>query len=153
MEIIVIAIIIVGIGVFIYIVSENKKYAEHAEYSPDIQTEVIDQPLVEKTESQTNYQQVPIREMVELESLSDENSLKSISTFVLIGGIVSSIVLFFSLAIITVPRDIYSGQPETTFSGSGFAISLGVLISAIASFYFLNVIANISISLKRLISK
>lgn len=36
MEIIVIAIIIVGIGVFIYIVSENKKYAEHAEYSPDV---------------------------------------------------------------------------------------------------------------------
>ena len=85
----------------------------------------------------------------EIESISDEKSLKTIVNIILIVGIISSLILLFTVTIIQVKGE-YSFKNETIFSSSGFVITIGTLFSSIALWAFLRVIANISITLKEL---
>ena len=82
-------------------------------------------------------------------SLGEEKTLKTIADIVLVVGIISSLILFFTITIINVPGA-YSFETKTGFSASGLVNTLGVLFSSIAFWAFFRVISNISISLKEL---
>lgn len=81
-------------------------------------------------------------------SLSEEKTLKTIADIVLVVGIISSVILLFTITIINVGE--YSWENEFKFSASGLVNTLGVLFSSIAIWALLRVISNISISLKEL---
>lgn len=89
------------------------------------------------------------KESISDELISDEKSLKTIANIILIVGIISSLILLFTVTIIQVKGE-YSFQNETIFSSSGLVITIGTLFSSIALWAFLRVIANISITLKEL---
>lgn len=82
-------------------------------------------------------------------SLSEEMTLRTIADIVLVVGIISSLILFFTITIINVPGS-YSWETKTGFSAAGMVNTLGVLFSSIAVWAFFRVISNISISLKEL---
>lgn len=81
-------------------------------------------------------------------SLSEEKTLNVIANIVLILGIISSLILFFTIALIH--KSYLFGEDQTDLNTSGLVITLGVLLSSIAFWAFFRVISNISISLKEL---
>lgn len=98
----------------------------------------------------------PQTEVNNVQSLhSDEESLKLVARILLLGGIISALILFFNLAIITIPSEYtqFGGKSKTIFNWPGFVISLCTLLSSIGLYYFMVVIGNISISLKEMNKK
>jgi len=81
------------------------------------------------------------------ELFRDENRLKGVADFVLIAGIISAVILFFTTAIVTIKGE-YSFQNETLFSWAGFVTVITTLLFTIGVWAFLRVISNISITLK-----
>lgn len=82
--------------------------------------------------------------------LNDEKTLKTIADIVLLVGIISAVILFASIGIVSQPGRYSWEDEETVASGSGIVITLGVLFSSIATWAFFRVMSNISISLKEL---
>ena len=85
--------------------------------------------------------------------ITEENTLKVIANVILIVGIISSLILLFTVAIIQIQiKGEYSfeDKTETIFNASGFVITIGTFFSSIALWAFLRVIGNISITLKEL---
>ena len=74
-----------------------------------------------------------------------ESTLKTIAMVILICGIIVSIILLFTIVFVGVSGTYYS---EKEFNPSGFAMTIGILLSSIASWASLNVFANISLRLK-----
>lgn len=83
---------------------------------------------------------------VESIDLSDEDLLKNVAGIFLFFGVVASIYLFVTISYVTVGVDDYAGV--TYFNWAGVIYSLASLISSVALWAFLRVVANISISLK-----
>lgn len=96
----------------------------------------------------------PVTEIASSKSeMSDENMLKIIANVILVVGIIASIVLLFTVAIVQVQiQDEYSylTKTETRWSSAGFAITIGTFLFSIVLWSFFRVIINISISLKEL---
>jgi hypothetical protein len=84
--------------------------------------------------------------------VSQEDNLSSIATIILMLGIVSSVILFFSLGLETEPSPYGTGS-QTGFNGVGIALTIGSLLSSIVMYYVLQVLGSISKSLKRLVAK
>ena len=80
-----------------------------------------------------------------------EDTLKTISGWVLFLGIVLSIVSFFTTTLIQDPE--YTYRTKLIFNLSGLIPTIAILITSIATRTFLIVISEISISLKKLIKK
>ncbi len=103
----------------------------------------------EKLEPQTQIENVKINV-----DTDEEDTLRTISTFVLVIGICISIFSFVTLSFITVeyPNSEFSSLTEKkyVFNPSGFIVSICILIGSILLSSFLKVISNISISLKEL---
>ena len=115
---------------------------------------VIDHNGSYEQTKETNSDEMNNDELVEdqissLELISDEVTLKKIGLIFLLVGIISSIILFFTITIIDFEGE-YSFQDEIIFSWSGLIITLGTLFLSIALWAFFRVIANISISLKKI---
>lgn len=79
-------------------------------------------------------------------NIQDEKGLKVIAVIILIAGIIISGILGFTSIFIDLPQTQY--LVEYIFNPIGFVITLGTLVSSIGLYFFLIVIANISISLK-----
>ncbi|WP_026627280.1 hypothetical protein [Dysgonomonas capnocytophagoides] len=79
-------------------------------------------------------------------NIQDEKGLKVIAVIILIVGIIISGILGFTSIFIDLPQTKY--LVEYIFNPTGLAITLGTLVSSIGLYFFLTVIANISISLK-----
>ncbi|MBQ8968757.1 MAG: hypothetical protein IJ064_03360 [Bacteroidaceae bacterium] len=79
---------------------------------------------------------------------SAENMLESISYFILIGGIIVTVILLFSICFIQNPA--YHYYKEYMFNPTGFGITCGTLLSTLASWAALKVFANISKTLKEI---
>jgi hypothetical protein len=77
-----------------------------------------------------------------------EDTLKTISGWVLFFGIVLSIVSFFTTTLMQDPN--YSYSTKFIFNWSGLIPTIGILITSIATRTFLIVISEISISLKKI---
>lgn len=80
-----------------------------------------------------------------------EDNLSNFANIVLLIGGISAVILFFSSALITQPT-LYSGN-QTGFSGPGMVISVGTLLSSVATYFVLQALGSISRSLKRLAAK
>ncbi len=80
-------------------------------------------------------------------NIQDEKGLKFIAVIILIAGIIISGILGFTSIFIDLPQTHY--LVEYIFNPIGFVITLGTLVSSIGLYFFLVVIANISISLKQ----
>ncbi|WP_157488314.1 hypothetical protein [Dyadobacter crusticola] len=92
----------------------------------------------------------PIQLVTERIDFSTEESLSNVSILLLIMGVISAGILFFSLGIVNTPS-IYGTSSSSEFSGTGIVLSIGVLMSSIATYFFLQVVGNISRSLKILV--
>lgn len=79
-------------------------------------------------------------------NIQDEKGLKVIAVIILIVGIIISGILGVTSIFIDLPQTKY--LEEQIFSPTGLIITLGTLASTIGLYFFLIVIANISISLK-----
>lgn len=85
----------------------------------------------------------------DVQKKSDENSaektLQGVATFIMICGIISTIICLFSMTFIDVDTGYHK---ETVFNPSGFAVTVGVLLSTLISWSTMMVLANISLTLK-----
>lgn len=86
------------------------------------------------------------------DNMRDEKILKKAANAILIVGIISTLILFFSITLFTV-KGLDSLDSKTVFSGSGLVITAGTLFSSIATWAFLRVVSNIATSLKILVQK
>lgn len=78
-------------------------------------------------------------------STSAENLLTIVAGFILALGIIATVIL----ACTTLQTEVYNGYyNEDVFNPMGFAITLGTLLSTLATWAVLRVIANISLRLK-----
>lgn len=80
-----------------------------------------------------------------------EDTLSTMATFILIFGIIATLICAFTLCRIRNPR--YEYIDEYMFNPAGFATTIEVLAGSIVSWATLKVIANISISLKEINKK
>jgi len=80
---------------------------------------------------------------------TDEKTLKTIANLILVVGIISSLILLFTVTFVKIPGK-YSWENEMAFNASGLVITIGTLFSSIGLWALLRVISNISISLKEL---
>ena len=85
------------------------------------------------------------QEVVKVDN-SAEKMLNAIAIVILIAGLIGTVMCFFNLAIIE-----YSGG--SIFNPSGFAITVGTLLSTLICWGAMNVLTNISTSLKEINSK
>ena len=86
------------------------------------------------------------------QGIQDEKNLKKIAGIILIIGIILSLILLFSIAIVTVDGG-YSSESKTVLNSTGLVVAIGTLLTSIGLWSFLRVISNISLSLKELIKK
>ncbi|MFZ2283033.1 MAG: hypothetical protein WAV86_04085 [Lutibacter sp.] len=86
------------------------------------------------------------------ELFNDENRLKGVADFILVLGIISAIIVFFTTTIITNKgsNEILSYDDSTIFVWTGFVSVITVLLFSIGVWAFLRVISNISITLKEI---
>ncbi len=87
------------------------------------------------------------------ENNTAESTIKTVATIILIFGIISSILCFFTLSFQKLPREHYSFTEDTVFNPSGLVIAITVLLTSIATWAIMKVLANISITLKKIDSK
>lgn len=92
-------------------------------------------------------------------SLNHEKILRILALIVLIIGIIATIILIFTLAFVETQQAYYDSQGnviensmyiEKRFNLGGLAVALGTLFTSVVIWAFLNVISNISTSLKEL---
>lgn len=83
---------------------------------------------------------------------NDEETLRTIANLILAVGIISSLIMLFTITFIKTPGE-YSWESKMAISASGLMITIGTLFSSIGLWAFFRVISNISISLKELNNK
>lgn len=79
---------------------------------------------------------------------SAEDIMKGMAVVILLVGLISTIVLLFTVCVTKVPKGYYS--EEIVFNPIGFAITVATLLGSLATWAALNVFANISLRLKTL---
>lgn len=82
---------------------------------------------------------------------SAENTLESIATFILVAGIIATLICAFSIVVIRNPEYVYIDS--YIFNTEGFVITVAVFLSTLTSWASMKVFANISRSLKEINSK
>lgn len=82
---------------------------------------------------------------------SAEKTLATIADIILVVGIIVTVICFFTLCFVEVPKSMYSTKTE--FSPSGFATTVMVLFSSLISWGVMKVLSNISLTLKELNGK
>ena len=92
-----------------------------------------------------------MEEKVKNVDYSAEDTLTGVATFVLIAGIIATLVCACTIVVIRDPS--YTYIDEYIFNPEGFAITLGVLLSTLISWASMKVLANISCTLKKINSK
>lgn len=107
---------------------------------------------------ETPKENVPTSQEMEYESTTNnaaENTLNVIAGIVLWVGIIGTVFCLFTLTTTKVvdPNYTYSVHYKSIFNPAGLAVSIGVLLSSLATWAVLKVISNISISLKEINSK
>ena len=105
-----------------------------------------------------NQNVVPKESNVTTEQSDDnsaENTLNTIAWITLIVGIIAALICLFTVCwtTTTVVTQHYTYIPDetkdvTTFNPMGFAMTIGIFLSSLASWAFLRVISNISLTLK-----
>lgn len=83
---------------------------------------------------------------------TQEDNLANIASIILILGLVSSVIVFFSIGLVSSPS-LYGTGAQTEFNGAGIALTIGTLLSSIVTYYVLQVLGSISKNLKRLVAK
>lgn len=83
---------------------------------------------------------------------TQEDNLANIASIILILGLVSSVIVFFSIGLFSRPS-LYGTGTQTEFNGAGVALTIGTLLSSIVTYYVLQVLGSISKNLKRLVAK
>lgn len=81
---------------------------------------------------------------------SAENTLSTIANIILVLGIISTLICAFTICFVTALKPGYSYVTETTFNPVGFATTIAILLSSLASWSIMKVIANISLTLKEM---
>lgn len=101
--------------------------------------------------TETEYEELCKYFPLESEEVVDlntyENTLNTFGNITLIVGLICTLYLFFSIALIDVPFG------ETEFDLAGFAITLSVLLTSILTWALLRVISSISINVRQLNNK
>lgn len=77
---------------------------------------------------------------------SAETTLETIANITLGIGIIASVVMLFTICFIQNPE--YHYHKDLIFNPSGFAITCGTLLSTLAAWATMRVLANISLTLK-----
>ena len=85
--------------------------------------------------------------------ISAEKILINIANIILILGIIGTIICLFTLCFIEAPKPGYTYRTEMTFNPAGFATTIMVLFSTIISWSVMKVLANISLTLKKIEDK
>ena len=75
-----------------------------------------------------------------------ENTLTVIADFVLVCGIIASLICLFTMVWVRNPA--YTYYEEYMFNPSGFATTIMILMSSLITWSFMKVLANISLTLK-----
>ena len=84
---------------------------------------------------------------------SAENTLSTIANIILVLGIISTLICAFTICFVTTLKPGYSYVTETTFNPVGFATTIAILLSSLASWSIMKVIANISLTIKEMNKK
>lgn len=82
---------------------------------------------------------------------SAENTLVTIANITLGIGIIASVVMLFTICFIENPE--YHYHKELMFNPTGFAMTCGTLLSTLAAWASMKVLANISLTLKAIKNK
>ena len=82
---------------------------------------------------------------------SAENTLGTIANITLGIGIIASVVMLFTICFIENPE--YHYHKELMFNPTGFAMTCGTLLSTLAAWASMKVLANISLTLKAIKNK
>jgi preprotein translocase subunit SecG len=92
--------------------------------------------------------------------LRDERNLRIIANIILIVGIIASLILLFTIVVISSQQNYYSSEGYVIgsesgkiFSATGLATTLATLLVSVTLWAFFRVISNISISLKMIKEK
>jgi hypothetical protein len=76
---------------------------------------------------------------------SAEKTLKTLATIVLAGGVFMSCIMMFTITVIEIEGPYHK---EYEFSYTGFALTIGTLLSTLIAWSVMKVLANISLTLK-----
>ncbi len=80
-------------------------------------------------------------------NIDDEKNLRVIANIILVGGIISFLILSFTVVFVKVPGE-YASSGKMSFNASGLVITFTSLFSSIGAWALLRVIRNISLSLR-----
>lgn len=109
------------------------------------------------TNNDQNVPEVTVKKYAK--NLNHEKILKMLALIVLIIGIIATIILIFTVVFVDTQQAYYDSQGyiiensmyiEKRFNLGGLAVALGTLFTSAVIWAFLNVISNISTSLKEL---
>ena len=85
------------------------------------------------------------------EDNSAETTLETIANITLGIGVLASVIMLFSICFIQTPE--YHYHKELMFNPTGFAMTCGTLLSSLAAWASMRVLANISLTLKAIKNK
>lgn len=86
------------------------------------------------------------------DNTNDEKTLRTIANLILAVGIISSLILLFTISFVKIQGE-NSWESKMALSASGLVTTIGTLVSSIGLWALLRVISNISTSLKELNNK
>lgn len=116
-----------------------------------IPLEVTDEEYAEILKYQTT--EIEYEKPVEIDAAQEE-TLKGVASFILIAGIITSIIFLFAICIVTVqvPGEYSFSSPKTIteFNAAGLVPTISIFLGSIALSSTMKVIANISVSLKEI---
>ena len=107
------------------------------------------EPKIEGTNS--NASEASKKEEALQEDNSAEKTLEIIANITLGIGIIASVIMLFSICFIQNPE--YHYHKELMFNPTGFSITCGTLLSSLAAWASMRVLANISMTLKAIKNK
>lgn len=110
--------------------------------------ETIAEALNDTPEVEAKTEQAEQNEELDL---SAEKTLNGIAIFVLIAGIIATVVCLFTICWIQNPE--YTYISDKIFNPSGFATTVSILVGTLAGWALLKVVASISTSLKEINKK
>ena len=84
---------------------------------------------------------------------SAEKTLNIVADILLALGIVSTLVCAFTICFVETLKPGYYTVTETSFNPTGFAITVAIFLSSLASWSIMRVVANISLTLKEINKK
>ena len=85
------------------------------------------------------------------ENNSAENTLETVAYVILVIGVIAAVIMLFTVCFIQNPE--YHYHKELIFNPTGFAMTCGALLSSLAAWASMKVLANISRVLKAIKNK